>query len=149
MRRGSGTCRDFAWLMIDGVRSLASPPGLLVATSLVPNTASTEMVGGGSTHAWLQVYLPGAGWVDFDPYPYTFIGNRNPDPRRSCMAPEGSLGPPLWGTFTGALGSALKMQVDVTVTEEFGSARTNRRARYDMRLRVVTNYLPTVLNRRR
>ena len=40
-------------------------------------------------------------------------------PRRSCMAP--SKCPAIVGTFTGALGSALKMQVDVTVTEEFGS----------------------------
>jgi transglutaminase-like putative cysteine protease len=35
--------------------------------NLLPNTSDTALVGGGTTQAWLQVYLPGVGWVDFDP----------------------------------------------------------------------------------
>jgi transglutaminase-like putative cysteine protease len=76
MRRGSGTCRDFARLMIDAVRSLGLAARFVSGYIFVPNAASTEVVGDGSTHAWLQVYLPGAGWVDFDPT-NSIIGNRN------------------------------------------------------------------------
>ena len=76
IRRGRGTCRDFAWLMIDAVRSLGLAARFVSGYIFVPNTASTNVVGGGSTHAWLQVYLPGAGWVDFDPT-NSIIGNRN------------------------------------------------------------------------
>jgi transglutaminase-like putative cysteine protease len=42
----------------------------------VPDADRAPTVGGGATHAWLQVYLPGAGWVDFDPT-NSIIGNRN------------------------------------------------------------------------
>ena len=105
MRRGSGTCRDFAWLMIDAVRSLGLAARFVSGYIFVPNTASTEVVGGGSTHAWLQVYLPGAGWVDFDPT-NSIIGNRNLIRVAVAWHPASVL--PLWGTFTGALGSALK-----------------------------------------
>ena len=62
--------------MIDAVRSLGLAARFVSGYIFVPNAASTEMVGGGSTHAWLQVYLPGAGWVDFDPT-NSIIGNRN------------------------------------------------------------------------
>lgn len=72
--RSSGTCRDFAMLMMEAARRLG------VATRFVSGylydpaldeTASADdtasIVGAGSTHAWLQAYLPGAGWVPFDP----------------------------------------------------------------------------------
>jgi hypothetical protein len=119
MQRGSGTCRDFAWLMIDAVRSLGLAARFVSGYIFVPNAVSTEMVGGGSTHAWLQVYLPGAGWVDFDPT-NSIIGNRNLIRVAVAWHPASVL--PLWGTFTGVPGSALNMQVDVTVTEEFDSS---------------------------
>ena len=67
MQRGRGTCRDFAWLMIDAVRSLGLAARFVSGYIFVPTAAETTVVGGGATHAWLQVYLPGAGWVDFDP----------------------------------------------------------------------------------
>ena len=71
---GSGSCRDFALLMMEAVRSLGMAarfvsgylydPALDAAAGGVDPQAT---VGAGSTHAWLQVYLPGAGWVAFDP----------------------------------------------------------------------------------
>jgi transglutaminase-like putative cysteine protease len=126
IRRGRGTCRDFAWLMIDAVRSLGLAVRFVSGYIFVPNTASTNVVGGGSTHAWLQVYLPGAGWVDFDPT-NSIVGNRNLIRVAVAWHPASVL--PLWGTFTGVPGSALNMQVDVAVTEEFGSnARPASRA---------------------
>jgi transglutaminase-like putative cysteine protease len=118
MQRGRGTCRDFAWLMIDAVRSLGFAARFVSGYIFVPTTVDTTVVGGGATHAWLQVYLPGAGWVDFDPT-NCIIGNRNLIRVAVAWHPARVL--PLWGTFTGTLGSALDMQVEVTVTEESGS----------------------------
>ena len=118
LQRCSGTCRDFAWLMIDAVRSLGLAARFVSGYIFLPSTADTTVVGGGATHAWLQVYLPGAGWVDFDPT-NSIIGNRYLIRVAAAWHPARVL--PLWGTFTGAPGSALDMQVHVTVTEGLDS----------------------------
>ena len=76
LRRGSGTCRDFAWLMIDAVRSLGLAARFVSGYMFEPGQDALSLVSGGATHAWLQVYLPGAGWVDFDPT-NSIVGNRN------------------------------------------------------------------------
>ena len=120
MRRGSGTCRDFAWLMIDAVRSLGLAASFVSGYIFVPHAASTEMVGGGSTHAWLQVYLPGAGWVDFDPT-NSLIGNRN------LIRVAVAWHPASVHAIVGCIRrcppvGARDMRVDVTVTEEFNSS---------------------------
>ncbi|MEJ0020894.1 MAG: transglutaminase family protein [Acetobacteraceae bacterium] len=114
LQRRRGTCRDFAWLMIDAVRSLGLAARFVSGYIFVPVTPAATAVGGGATHAWLQVYLPGAGWVDFDPT-NSIIGNRNLIRVAVAWHPARVL--PLWGTFTGASGSALDMQVEVNVTE--------------------------------
>lgn len=71
---GQGSCRDFALLMMEAVRlhGLAARfvTGYLHDPSLDPGAAlgaGDAITGAGVTHAWLQVYLPGAGWVEFDP----------------------------------------------------------------------------------
>ena len=55
--------------------------------------------GGGSTHAWCQVYLPGAGWVEFDPT-NAIVGNR--DLIRVAVARDPSQAIPLSGSYFGA-----------------------------------------------
>lgn len=62
---GSGTCRDFAILMMEALRSLGLA-ARFVTGYLYDDTSGTTW-GGGSTHAWCSVYLPGAGWVEYDP----------------------------------------------------------------------------------
>jgi hypothetical protein len=74
---------------------------------------------GGATHAWLQVYLPGAGWVDFDPT-NSIIGNHNLIRVAVAWSPMQVL--PLWGTYIGSASACLGMQVAVSVTEEPGHA---------------------------
>jgi transglutaminase-like putative cysteine protease len=61
----SGTCRDFAVLMMEALRSLGLA-ARFVTGYLYDDTSGTAR-GGGSTHAWCSVYLPGAGWVEYDP----------------------------------------------------------------------------------
>lgn len=61
LRIGRGSCRDFALLMMEAVRSLGLAARFISGYLCVPSRDGREYVGGGSTHAWCQVYLPGAG----------------------------------------------------------------------------------------
>jgi transglutaminase-like putative cysteine protease len=74
--------------------------------------ACPENIGGGSTHAWCQVYLPGAGWVEFDPT-NGIIGNR--DLIRVAVARDPSQAIPLSGTYAGSPEDELEMKVQVNV----------------------------------
>ena len=69
LERGSGSCRDYALLMMEAVRRLGVAArfvsGYLYDASL--DVGGDAMTGAGVTHAWLQAYLPGAGWVTYDP----------------------------------------------------------------------------------
>ena len=112
-RRGS--CRDFAVLMMEAARSLGLAARFVSGYIFIPGTSEEAVTGGGATHAWMQVYLPGAGWVDFDPT-NSIIGNRNLI--RVAMAWDHTLVLPLWGTFIGKASSFLGMDVSVSVTEE-------------------------------
>ncbi len=114
-RRGS--CRDFAVLMMEATRSLGLAARFVSGYIFVPNIDAGGTVGGGATHAWMQAYLPGAGWVDFDPT-NSIIGNRHLI--RVAVAWDPKLVLPLWGTFVGSASSFLGMDVTVTVTAEDG-----------------------------
>jgi transglutaminase-like putative cysteine protease len=70
LRLGHGSCRDFAMLMIDAARSFGFAARFASGYLAVPLDDPQEPTSGsacGSTHAWAQIYLPGAGWMDFDP----------------------------------------------------------------------------------
>jgi transglutaminase-like putative cysteine protease len=110
MRRGS--CRDFAVLMMEATRSLGVAARFVSGYIFVPT--SSGLAGGGATHAWMQAYLPGAGWIDFDPT-NSIVGNRNLIRVAVAWAPEQVL--PLWGTYEGSPGAFLGMDVTVSVTE--------------------------------
>ncbi len=115
LRRRSGSCRDFAVLMIEAVRSLGFAARFVSGYIYVPTEPGVDLVGNGATHAWMQVYLPGAGWVDFDPT-NSGVGNRHLI--RVAVTCDHRNALPLWGTFTGKASSFRGMQVDVRVTEE-------------------------------
>jgi transglutaminase-like putative cysteine protease len=111
-RRGS--CRDFAVLMMEAVRSLGLAARFVSGYIFVPGRDAGGTVGGGATHAWMQTYLPGTGWIDFDPT-NSIVGNRNLIRVAVAWDPKQVL--PLWGTFVGPASSFLGMDVTVTVTE--------------------------------
>lgn len=114
---GSGSCRDFAVFMMDAVRFLGLAAqfvsGYLYDEALID--AGGGLVGGGATHAWIQVYLPGVGWVEFDPT-NALVGGRNLI--RVAVAREAAQAAPLVGSFTGIPGDFLDLRVKVEVTAE-------------------------------
>jgi transglutaminase-like putative cysteine protease len=112
MRLGSGTCRDFAVFMIEALRALGLAARFV--SGYVYDGARGGRIGGGATHAWLRVYVPGAGWVELDPT-NGIIGNR--DLIRVAIARDHRQVLPLHGTWTGFPSDDLGMTVQVTVTE--------------------------------
>jgi transglutaminase-like putative cysteine protease len=112
LRLRTGSCRDFAVFMMDAVRSLGLAARFVSGYIFVPEVNATR--GGGATHAWLQIYLPGAGWVDFDPT-NSIIGNRHLI--RVAVAWDHHQALPLWGTWNGEPGSFRGLDVEVSVTE--------------------------------
>src|ERR1700678_621709 len=115
LRTRRGSCRDFAVLMMEAARALGLAARFVSGYIFVPNDSGGT--GGGNTHAWMQAYLPGAGWIDFDPT-NSIVGNRNLIRVGVAWTPEQVL--PLWGTYEGSPEAFLAMDVTVTVTEEAG-----------------------------
>ena len=114
---GTGTCRDFALLMMEAVRRLGVAArfvsGYLYDPALdndAGNSAST--VGAGVTHAWLQAYLPGAGWVTFDPTNNLLGGNQL---IRVGVSRDPSQASPISGSWFGAANAYLGMTATVEV----------------------------------
>jgi len=112
LRERRGSCRDFAVLMMDAARSLGVAARFVSGYIYVAGKSSYN--GGGSTHAWMQAYLPGAGWIDFDPT-NSIVGNRNLIRVAVAWSPDHVL--PLWGSFSGAANVYTDMEVSVRVSE--------------------------------
>jgi transglutaminase-like putative cysteine protease len=108
-----GTCRDFALFMMEAVRSLGFAARFVTGYIYVPSRDSHTTQCGGSTHAWCQVFLPGAGWVEFDPT-NGIVGNR--DLIRVAVARDPNQAVPLFGSYDGLNSDALDMSVQVDVT---------------------------------
>jgi len=117
LESGSGTCRDFALLMMEAVRSLGLAARFVTGYLYDPalDGAGAGVVGAGHTHAWVQVYLPGSGWVEFDPT-NGLVGGSNLI--RVAVARDPSQAIPAQGTYVGLAEDFLEMSVDITVTAE-------------------------------
>jgi transglutaminase-like putative cysteine protease len=114
LRTRSGTCRDYAWLMIETLRRLGFASrfvsGYLYDGAL--DGGAIGMAGSGSTHAWLQVFLPGAGWMDYDP---TNQINAGFDLIPVAVARHPGQAIPLEGSWLGDATDYLGMSVNVAV----------------------------------
>lgn len=115
LEHGSGSCRDFALLMMEAVRRLGVAArfvsGYLYDPALDGGDADAT-VGAGATHAWLQAYLPGAGWVPFDPTNNLTGGTQL---IRVGVARDPSQAAPIAGSWFGKPGDYLGMTVHVAV----------------------------------
>jgi transglutaminase-like putative cysteine protease len=113
--RRRGSCRDIAVLMIEAVRALGFGARIVSGylVNRVENFQSLEgSSGSGSTHAWVEIFLPGAGWITFDPTNRT-VGNFSLVP--VAVARDIKQAVPVAGSFSGAPEDFLSMAVDVSV----------------------------------
>jgi transglutaminase-like putative cysteine protease len=116
LRLCHGSCRDFAMLMIEAARSLGLAARFAsgyVAVPLDEPEGPTSGSARGSTHAWAQVYLPGVGWIDFDPTSGS-VGKLGLVTVAVVRDPHHAI--PLHGTFIGFPSDHLGMEVQVSVT---------------------------------
>ena len=105
---GTGSCRDFANLFAEAARRL----GLAARFVSGYHHAPPSTVDFGATHAWAEVYLPGAGWKGFDPT-LDEVAGTNHIAVAVAKLPESV--PPIAGSFFGA--AAASLDVGVWVTE--------------------------------
>jgi transglutaminase-like putative cysteine protease len=113
-----GSCRDFSVFMMEVVRSLGLAARFVSGYLHSPSRGGPGHVGGGATHAWIQVYLPGAGWVEYDPT-NGILGSR--DLIRVAVARDPRQAIPLHGTWMGLPGDDLGITVEVSVASQEGS----------------------------
>ncbi len=115
LARRNGSCRDFATLMMEAARALGFAARFVSGYIYVPDRDKGETyLGGGSTHAWCQIYLPGSGWVEFDPT-NGIVGNR--DLIRIAVAREAHQAIPLHGSYYGDPADGGGMEVSVHVRQ--------------------------------
>lgn len=114
LRLRAGTCRDYAWLMIEALRRLGFAcrfvTGYLYDAAL--DGGEVGMTGSGATHAWLQVYLPGAGWRAYDPTNRITTGF---DLVRVAIARHPGQVIPLSGSWFGDVQDYLGLDVEVSI----------------------------------
>lgn len=116
IRLGTGTCRDFALLFMEAARILGFAARFVTGylhDEAAGNDSGEDMTGGGATHAWADIFVPGAGWVEFDPT-NRIIASRNLIRVATTRTPSQAL--PVSGTFVHDGGKLLGLQVSVSVT---------------------------------
>src|SRR5271169_7229693 len=111
--RGWGSCRDFAVLFAEATRSLGFGARVVSGYLHNPNQERAGSTGPGSTHAWADVYVPGAGWITFDPTNRS-VGGFNLIP--VAVARDIRQAMPVSGSFIGVTDAFIGMSVEVSVT---------------------------------
>lgn len=104
-----GSCRDFATLFIEACRYFGLPARFVSGYLHCPETVQ----GHGSTHAWSEVYLPGAGWKGFDNTSGIVVGE---DHIAVAVTRHPEDAPPIAGSFTGEINSPPTMSLSVIVS---------------------------------
>jgi len=110
LKKNSGSCRDFATLLLEACRCW----GLAARFASGYMQSETTEAGGASTHAWMEVYLPGAGWKGFDPTSGIMTGAQHVTVAVS-RNPENAA--PIAGSYQGPASAFQSIQVDVTVVQ--------------------------------
>jgi transglutaminase-like putative cysteine protease len=110
LAQGTGSCRDFAALFLEACRHL----GLASRFVSGYHTSHANEQGGGSTHAWAEVYLPGPGWKGFDPTAGLVTGSEH---IAVAVSQHPHTVPPVAGSYIGPAGREPSMHVSVRVVE--------------------------------
>lgn len=109
--RGWGSCRDFAVLFAEAARTLGF--GARLVSGYLYNPDRPLQSDTGATHAWAEIYLPGPGWITFDPT-HRALGGFNLIPVAVGRGIAQVM--PVAGTFFGVSDAHLGMSVEVEVT---------------------------------
>ncbi|MDM0118452.1 transglutaminase family protein [Variovorax arabinosiphilus] len=120
----SGSCRDYALLMMEAARRLGVATrfvsGYLYDAALDDNTvvgSGDAITGAGATHAWLQAYLPGAGWVAYDPTNNLLGGSQL---IRVAVARDPAFAAPVSGSWFGERDAYESLEATVQVKRRAG-----------------------------
>ena len=115
LEQRSGACRDYALLMMEALRALGLATRFVSGYLYDPAVDAGEdaMTGGGATHAWVSVYLPGAGWTEFDPTNGCESGTNLV---RVAATRDPSQAIPISGTWSGRDGDFEDLTVEVNVS---------------------------------
>jgi transglutaminase-like putative cysteine protease len=127
LNRGWGSCRDLAVLLIEAARSLGFGARVVTGYLYRPSDdgAAAGVIGAGTTHAWADIYVPGSGWIAYDPTNGTIGGM---DLIRVAVTRDISRAVPISGSFLGTSGSYLGMTVEVSVEKKSAVPRQRRSA---------------------
>ncbi|MGB3152298.1 MAG: transglutaminase family protein [Maribacter sp.] len=112
MQEKKGVCQDFAQIAIACIRSMGLPARYISGyIETLPPEGKKKLVGADASHAWFAVYIPGFGWVDFDP-----TNNQIPADQHIVVGWGRDYYdvPPLKGVVYGSGKSALKVAVDIS-----------------------------------
>lgn len=114
LETSSGTCRDYALLMMEGARSLGVAARFVTGYLYDPALDCPHRERGVTAHphAWMEAYLPGAGWIEFDPT-NGIVGTERLIRIAVARDPEQAM--PIKGTFIGEAGVGIQTTVDVEV----------------------------------
>jgi transglutaminase-like putative cysteine protease len=119
LERGRGSCRDFAFLMMEAARSLGLA-ARFVSGYVYSGSPKAAGASHGHTHAWVRVYLPGCGWTDFDPT-NGIVGNAGLI--RVATATDARMAAPLHGAWRGMRSDFLGMDVEIDIATDDAAAK--------------------------
>jgi transglutaminase-like putative cysteine protease len=117
-RLRAGVCQDFAHILLVMLRMLYIP-ARYVSGYICPVNA--ELRGEGATHAWVEAFLPGYGWLGLDP-----TNNCIASDRHIRLAVGRSFGDctPVKGTYRGTAAHTLEVSVVISSTQQSNEADT-------------------------
>ncbi len=113
LRLRQGVCQDFAHIMIALLRNIRIPCRY-VSGYLHHDSVHEDRSAEGATHAWVEAFLPGLGWIGFDPTNDLLAGERH---IRTAIGRDYADVPPTLGTLKGSTDTELQVRVRVTPSE--------------------------------
>ena len=119
LARGRGSCRDYAWLFIESARHLGYAArfvsGYLHNFPLFSGASAAMTASVGYSHAWAEVFVPGDGWVEFDPT-NALVGDHHLIRVSVTRTPGEAM--PVSGSFEGVGGAAMDVRVTIEQVAE-------------------------------
>ena len=115
LRRGAGSCRDFSVLLADALRQNGVAARLASGFVWEGDKAEDDRRAESAMHAWVEAYLPGAGWIGMDPTNGTFCDHHFVTTAVGLRHADIS---PIGGTYFGNkhIASTLATRLEITKT---------------------------------